>query len=140
MKKMEFSYDKKYISELFYDLLMFIIINVIAVFTFLKNTPELLKIDLFFLFFVVLDLISFGLSLFSDKPYVEITDKSIFIDRKGRVFWKDIDCFRYSKAISWLQFSGKKCKYFYGIKTDFLFNDESEKLMKIIEEKIKEKK
>ena len=140
MKKLEFSYDKKYISELFYALLIFVVMNIIAVFTFLKNTPELLKLDLFFLFFVILDLISFGLSLFSNRPYVEITDKSIYIDRKGRAFWKDIECFQYIKSISWFQFKGKRCKCFYGIKTDFLFNNESEKLIKILEKKIKSNK
>ena len=139
MKKIEFSYNKKHIGDLFYALLIFIIINIIAVFTFLKNTPDLLKLDLFFLIFVIIDLISFGLSLFSDKPYVEITDKSIFIDRKGRVFWNDIEYFIYNKRISWLHLKGKKCKCLYGIKTDFILNEERNDLIKIIKTKVKEK-
>lgn len=139
MKKIEFSYNKKHIGDLFYALLIFIIINIIAVFTFLKNTPNLLKLDLFFLIFVIIDLISFGLSLFSDKPYVEITDKSIFIDRKGRVFWNDIEYFIYNERISWLHLKGKKCKCLYGIKTDFILNEERNDLIKIIKTKVKEK-
>lgn len=139
MKKIEFSYNKKHIGDLFYALLIFIIINIIAVFTFLKNTPDLLKLDLFFLIFVIIDLISFGLSLFSDKPYVEITDKSIFIDRKGRVFWNDIEYFIYNERISWLHLKGKKCKCLYGIKTDFILNEERNDLIKIIKTKVKEK-
>ncbi len=131
------NYDKKMVSKEALFLLGVIALNIISVLTYIQMTPKLLKWDLFFLLFIILNFVSVYITLLSKQPYVIITDKDIKIDRKKNILLKNIKYYKHNQFMNWLYFKGSKIPMFYGIKTDFISKKDKERLLKKFQTKLK---